>query len=427
VEDLARRLELDGPDAATIHLLGQTLQSPEKGRLDLTMEIVTDRVVVDTDYCAREDYNTGVQRVVRQVLPRWLRDHEIVAVAHIDERTAYRALAPREMARVFSHNRDVEIDLDAERRFAHRLVVPWETTVLWPEVSHPDAGRRLAGLAQYSGNEVGLVAYDMIPINSTHLRPFGEAGEFGQYLNAVKHADRVAGISNSATTEFSGFAHMLSAQGLAGPKVVEVELAEDVGDHFGAGRSGPPPGRPVVLMTARRELHKNLRACLHAAQRLWNEGMDFEVVMMGGSGWAEGPIQKAVDRLQSEGHPLTTLGWIPDGEMWQLIRDASFVVFTSLHEGYGLPVAEALACGTPVITTNYGSQAEIGLKGGCLLVDPRSDSEITAAMRALITDPAHLTRLRKEISVRPRRSWDDYARELWAFLVDGREPARVAD
>jgi glycosyltransferase involved in cell wall biosynthesis len=391
------------------------------------MEVVADRVVVDTDYCAREDYNTGVQRVVRHVLPRWNHEQDVVAVAHIDQRTAYRALAPREMARVFSHDRDVPIDLDAEKAFAHRLVVPWQTTVVWPEVSHPDTCRRLAGLAQYSGNQVGLVAYDMIPINSTHLRPFGEAGEFGQYLNAVKHAHRVAGISTSATSEFSGFAHMLSSQGLTGPRVVEVELAEDVGDHSVEDRSGPRPGRPVVLMTARRELHKNLRAGLHAAQRLWKEGLDFEVVMIGGSGWAEAPIQKTVDRLQSDGHPLTTLGWIPDVEMWQLISDASFVVFTSLHEGYGLPVAEALACGTPVVTTNYGSQAEIGSKGGCLLVDPRDDAEITAAMRSLITDPSRLTRLRAEISARPRRSWDDYARQLWEFLVDGKEPTHVAD
>jgi len=364
---------------------------------------------------------------VRHVMPTWLAEHDVAAVAHIDERTAYRALAPREQARVFSYGRDVFVDPADEIAFEHRLVVPWRTTVIWPEVPHPDSCSRLAGLAQYSGNSVGLVAYDMIPINSAHLRPHSESGEFAQYLHAVKRAHRVAGISTSAASEFSGFAEMLAAQGLPGPRVVEVELAADVGDHPEWSNGAETHERPVVLITARRELHKNVRAALHAVERLWHEGLDFEVVMMGGHGWSESSIQDAIDRLQAAGRPLTTLGWVADEEMWKRLGEASFVVFVSLHEGYGLPVAEALACGTPVVTSNYGSQAEIARKGGCLLVDPRDDSEIAEAMRLLITDPDELARLRKEIDARPQRRWIDYSRELWQFLVNEQEPASVLD
>src|SRR6185369_17546706 len=77
---------------------------------------------------------------------------------------------------------------------------------------------------------------------------------------------------------------------------------------------------------------------------------------------------------------------LPDSAVAQAYRDARVVVFPSLQEGFGLPVAEALATGTPVITTRYGSTAEIAEGGGCLLIDPRDEAEIAAAMRSILTD-----------------------------------------
>jgi glycosyltransferase involved in cell wall biosynthesis len=129
-------------------------------------------------------------------------------------------------------------------------------------------------------------------------------------------------------------------------------------------------------------------------------------------------VGATVARLRSQGRPITTLGYITDTEMWSWFRRASFVVFASLHEGYGLPVAEALACGTPVITADFGSQREIAEAGGCLMVDPRDDVQLTDAMRLLLTDEGRLAALRAEIPGRPSRSWDEYATSLWSFLVE---------
>jgi glycosyltransferase involved in cell wall biosynthesis len=78
--------------------------------------------------------------------------------------------------------------------------------------------------------------------------------------------------------------------------------------------------------------------------------------------------------------------------------------------------------GTPVITTDYGSQAEIAADGGCLLVDPRDDDSIADAMRRLVTDRDLRERLAEEARNRPVRTWDDYAAQTWAFLVDGVDP-----
>jgi glycosyltransferase involved in cell wall biosynthesis len=92
-------------------------------------------------------------------------------------------------------------------------------------------------------------------------------------------------------------------------------------------------------------------------------------------------------------------------------------VFTSLHEGYGLPVAESLAYGTPTLTTEYGSTAEIAAEGGALTVDPRDDDALVGAMRRLLTDDALIEQLAADARQRPTRTWDDYARELWDVLA----------
>lgn len=93
-------------------------------------------------------------------------------------------------------------------------------------------------------------------------------------------------------------------------------------------------------------------------------------------------------------------------------------MFPSLHEGFGLPVVESLAHGTPVITSDFGSTAQSGAAGGTVLVDPRDDDALTGAMRTLLTDDDVLARLRAEIARRPERTWQDYADELWTQLVE---------
>ena len=78
-------------------------------------------------------------------------------------------------------------------------------------------------------------------------------------------------------------------------------------------------------------------------------------------------------------------------------RSARFTVFVSVHEGYGLPVAESLARRTPALVTDFGSIKEIGLDGGTLFVDPRDDEQICAGMRRLLVDDDLLATLTAQI------------------------------
>jgi glycosyltransferase involved in cell wall biosynthesis len=93
------------------------------------------------------------------------------------------------------------------------------------------------------------------------------------------------------------------------------------------------------------------------------------------------------------------------------------VVFPSLNEGFGLPVAEAIAAGTPVVTSDFGSMREIAAHGGAILVDPRDDEAIADAVWTLVTDDDAHARLAAEARRAPRRTWDEYADLVWRHLV----------
>ncbi|WP_426592767.1 glycosyltransferase family 4 protein [Cellulomonas sp. McL0617] len=415
VQAFRRSLETRSDDEATAALLGDVVRRPWRGELELEMEVVVGGVVVNVDFCARHDIHTGIHRVVRETLPRWARDHEQVATANVDSYGALRTLAPREVQRVFDYSGGDEVDRTAERAYRARLVVPWRAVLVIPEIPDPQFSPALAALAELSGNAVTLIGYDMIPVVSADLRPHVDAVRFGRYLTVVKHAARVAGISVSATTEFAGFAHAVTAQGLPGPQVHEVVLPTDVPPPAPADEH--PPTRPQVLCVGSHEPHKNHRTVLYAAERLWREGLDFELVLIGGPGWQSDSFVRHLAEVTASGRPVRDRGRVSDDELWQAYRDARFSVFLSVHEGFGLPVVESLACGTPVVTTDYGSMREIADGGGCLAVDPLDDDAVTDAMRRLLLDDAELERLHQEATRRAARTWDDYAADLWDVLA----------
>jgi glycosyltransferase involved in cell wall biosynthesis len=434
VLDFGRMVELTDPMHAESTLLAGIIAQPRRGRLDLPMRTVSDAVVVEVNYCAKHSTHTGIQRTVRETMPRWAALHDITTVAWADPWCAFRTLTPTEHRRVFEHAETpsaptsppapVHADTTDEPSYEPELVVPWRSSVVLPDVFSMGAKDQLAGMARFSGNTVSMIGYDLIPLTSPELRPVGEANGTAAYLSMVKHAHRVAGISRSAVAEFRGFSRSLRAQGLQGPEVREVRLSSE------ALRDGPVPSdtrapgeRPVMLCLGAQEPHKNQRAALHAAERLWHEGLDFEVHLAGGRGWSNAVLKPAIDRLVAAGRPLRVLGRLSDADLLTEMKSADFAYFASLHEGYGLPVAETLACGTPVITSNFGSQAEIGELGGCLLIDPRDDDDVTAGIRTLLTDGDELARLRAEAAALTLRTWDEYAADLWDFVSPSGGPA----
>ncbi|MGW6131538.1 glycosyltransferase [Cellulomonas sp. NPDC055163] len=422
-EDMERAQRvLDGEDTTTASLwlleTAWTVARTHPG-LPVEIEVVTDAVVVDVNHTAHSDRHTGIQRVVRQTVPHWVAQHDVVLAAWTDGAAGTRRLSERERQSVLAWDDTAPAQDAADEDVPRSLLVPWRCTLVLPEVPAVETCPKLAAVARFSGTNLVAIGYDAIPVVSADLRPWNEPNLFVSYLAAIKYATRVAGISVTAADEFRGFSESLRSQGLSGPVVSEVQLGHEV---VGTG-GGVPGARPTtphsVLCVGSQEVHKNHLAVMFAAERLWREGLDFSVTFVGRHGWDMTEFDDAVAELRGAGRPVRVVRGMGDTELAHAYATARFSIFPSLHEGYGLPVAEALASGTPVVTSNYGSMREIAEEGGCLLVDPRDDEQIVDAMRTLLVDDATVERLRAEAAARAPRPWETYASELWDVLIEG--------
>ncbi|GAB4049547.1 glycosyltransferase [Catellatospora paridis] len=414
---LSRAMELDAPEVSTVALLDSAVTAPGP-YADRGMQVVTGMPVVEVQSSGAVDFVTGIQRTVRETLRYWSSKHPLaVAVWHRDS-CALRSPRPEELARLqvasAHHAQRPGVTGDGPT-----LVVPYLTDVLFLDAPDGSKSDGWACMARFSGNRVDHFAHDLIPITSADLRVQGEAADSTALLSVIKHSHKIA--CNSATTEreIQGYVQGLAAQGLRGPLVRAVPLPtvgamSDTPRHTSPGR---PSGRVVIVCPGTRERHKNHETILWAAERLWREGLNFELRFVGRMGAEFASFREVEQRLVAKGRPITDLGMVSDDVMWSELGAADAAAFISLQEGFGLPIVEALSVGTPVMTTSYGSQGELGRLGGCLLVDPRDDSSVTAGLRRLVTEPALRADLRAQISQRPQRTWEDFAVELWDFLI----------
>ena len=175
-----------------------------------------------------------------------------------------------------------------------------------------------------------------------------------------------------------------------------------------AARLAPLGLRPgdYLLFLGTIEPRKNLARLLEAA-----ESAEIGVlVLAGGRGWHNAAIRQAMARLARAGR-VRDLGYVPDDLRRPLLAGARAFVFPSLYEGFGLPPLEAMACGTPVLTSNVSSLPEV-VGDAALYVDPTDVDAIAAGLTRIWRDDALRADLTARGLARARQfSWDRTARE----------------
>lgn len=164
---------------------------------------------------------------------------------------------------------------------------------------------------------------------------------------------------------------------------------------------------PFLLSVGTLEPRKNLHATLRGYRLLRERLPDAPLLALAGSsGWrlAERDLIDHRDAPR-----VRRLGYAPDGDLAALYASCSAFVYPSLYEGWGFPVAEAMALGAPTITSNVSSLPEVA-GDAALLVDPHSPEAITAALEQVLRDDGISARLRAAGPARARQ----FSTAAWA-------------
>jgi glycosyltransferase involved in cell wall biosynthesis len=293
-----------------------------------------------------------------------------------EEIVAFSVSGPRGKARIA----EALGDLDVERR---QVVVPpsshlWRTA--WSRVGHPVV-ERLAGALDvfhfsdwmYPAQRSGLRAttvYDLSPLHHPEwVAPRTRRMHGRKYANAAKTSRVVFTISQFTADDV--------AETLRIPR--ERIAVAYPGVHPRYTAEGPRAIRdaPYVLAVATLEPRKNLPALVKAFQLVRNARPELELVIAGA------PVHWAEQEVGGEG--VTALGFVPDDQLPELYRGAAVFAYPSLFEGFGMPVVEAMASGTPVVSSTHPSLDEAS-GSAAVRVDPASPEAIAAGIEQALND-----------------------------------------
>lgn len=168
---------------------------------------------------------------------------------------------------------------------------------------------------------------------------------------------------------------------------------------------------PYVLVVGTLEPRKNQSVVLDAMERLWDQGTELDLVLVGKEGWL---VDKLVQRLRRHprlGSELHWLGGVDDRQLAWLYDNAFVTVAPSVYEGLGVPVLEALGHGCATIASTGGAQPEAA-GNAAELFDPTDVATLTALLRRHLEDPEHHEHQRAVAAASPTPTWAATSREI---------------
>jgi glycosyltransferase involved in cell wall biosynthesis len=239
-----------------------------------------------------------------------------------------------------------------------------------------------------------VMVHDFIPLRFSNPRSFLSL-YFKFYLPWIlKQSRHILCNSQSTAADIQHFC------GIADRHITVIPLAYNTDRYYPQNL----PHQNYFLYIGRPDPHKNLRRVLEAFVQIAPQ-TDAELWIGGSADPRYTPALQSVVAAHDLRDRVKFLGYIPDQDLPLLLNQSLALIFPSLWEGFGLPVLEAMACGTPVITSNQSALPEVAGEAA-LLVDPYKVGSIAEAMEAIVNEPGLRQALRQRGLVQAQQfSW----------------------
>lgn len=341
-------------------------------------------------------------------------------------RTAFDAVLPQENIRVWSPLMDGEPVANVNERLREAFLAS-----LRPDVVHVSS--LFEGFASAATTSVGVFStalptaitlYDLIPY--IHPQPYLDDPRVRSWylakLGHLRRADMLMGISESARRE--------AVHHLGIPEASTVNISTAADDHFRRIDVSPTVEcelrqkyglkKPFLMYTGGIDHRKNIEGLIRSFARLPEElrGSHQLVIVCSVSTEAKRPLERLAQHHGLAGDDVVFTGFVPDTDLVLLYNVCTLFVFPSLHEGFGLPVLEAMQCGAPVIGADASSVPEVIGRTDALF-DPRRDEAMAAKMAEVLSDAAFRDRLVSHAAEQSKRfSWRNCAQRAIDALED---------
>jgi len=180
--------------------------------------------------------------------------------------------------------------------------------------------------------------------------------------------------------------------------------------------------KDYILQVGNIEPRKNLPRLFNAFSLVKEKtNNSYQLVNVGKKGWLYKEIFEMLNKYGLQEDIIFT-EYVPEEDLVLLYNGAELLAYPSLYEGFGLPILEAMSCGTPVITSNVSSMPEVAGKAA-LLIDPLNGEEIAWAIHKVLTDTELKNRLKNSGLERTAFfSWEKTARQTLEVYQEAYNP-----
>lgn len=278
-----------------------------------------------------------------------------------------------------------------------------QTLLIVEPIQGENVTRRLYHLPKIA--RLSVLVYDLIPISHPEFFTTYSTQNFLNFLKVLNVANNLIAISEFTSSQIRKFVPQSEAK-----KLTTISLpvgldssVEDTSENFTT---------PMFLCVGSIEPRKNHINILKAAEACWNMGLDFELTLVGGQGWANADVFKYIFNLKNKKYKIRIIRDASSSQIIKLYSEAHAFITLPWVEGFGLPLAEAISTGKFVIASKIDSHLEFGQVEGVYFVNPDEIDMISSAMKTILdyraTNPHRLIRRK------PQLSWDDYSARLIA-------------
>lgn len=258
---------------------------------------------------------------------------------------------------------------------------------------------------------LAAVFHDAIPMRFPEFTWPRSVARFPAYLKMLSRFDQLFAVSAASAGEIREYLTWLDSGAL--PRITRIHPGADFLDEARPGLESTHGASRSILVVGILEPRKNQAVILDACDLLWQEGLSFDLQLVGRVNPHFGkPLVAEIRRLRRQGCPVVHNDRVSDGALQTRLRSCRFLVFPSRAEGCGLPILEALWMGAPSLCSALPSHRESAEGGGCCLVEGNPRDAWVSALRSHLQDDTLVDDLAREARDRDLPTWSATAAEI---------------
>lgn len=252
-----------------------------------------------------------------------------------------------------------------------------------------------------------FILYDIIPLVLPEYNLIKD--DFTNYFNEnLLNANKIITISDFTKKEFIKYINNIRYTSKL-PKIVSIKLPYQYRNKRRIKPKFSYQDKVTILLPGTIEPRKQQTLLMKLFVKFikQNPTVNVEMIAFGNVvHLCKDDLEKCINEANGQ---ITYLGIIDNETLFNLYKKSTFLCFISKYEGYGFPISESLWHGMPVLTSNFGSMAEVASCGGCYCVDTTNETQIYKALDELIRNPNIIQKLKTEINSNAFTSWSTYS------------------